>query len=137
MSGGPFEIQKLPQSHVLSWSWGRGGVGEEEEGRQGERPSPPSGQRRCDCSRPSNCCHTLSMGNTGTREGLKEAERKPPTTSLSHPPSATRPIREVWHQGPGRGKRSDWLSGRRRRSECWPSHGSERRRDVVNSFSHS
>lgn len=68
-SGGPFEIQKLPQSHVLSWSWGW--EGEEEEGRQGQRPGPPSGQRRCDCSRPSNCCHTLSMGNIGSKRGTE------------------------------------------------------------------
>lgn len=47
------------------------GPGEEEEGRQGERPGPPSGQRRCDCSRPSNCCHTLSMGNTGSERGTE------------------------------------------------------------------
>lgn len=34
MSGGPFEIQKLYQSHVLSWSWGWGWGRRKREGRE-------------------------------------------------------------------------------------------------------
>lgn len=74
-SGGPFEIQKLPQSHVLSWSWGEGGRGRRK--REG-RESVPAHHRAREgvtaVARPTAVTH-CQWETLGAREGLKEAER--------------------------------------------------------------